>query len=126
MYPVWHPELVLGRVPPGSVEHEQDALPLARSHFPGEVLQGHREHLGVDGGEDQPVDLPRVGAREGVEVGPLVAPVDLRQRPLTDGAPCPAQDRLEAQAVLVLAPQSWTFAVGWASFSLATLIGSLF
>jgi hypothetical protein len=31
-----HPQLLLlGRVPPGSIEHEQDASPVACPHFPG-------------------------------------------------------------------------------------------
>jgi hypothetical protein len=35
VYPFWDPQLLLGRVPPGSIEYEHDAFPFARSHFPG-------------------------------------------------------------------------------------------
>src|SRR5215213_2993283 len=82
-----------------------DAFALARSYFPGKILKRQGECLCADGGQDQPVDLSAVGTRKGVEVGPLVSLVDLDQRPLTYRAPYLAHDRLETQAVLVLAPQ---------------------
>ena len=71
------------------------------------------------------MDLPAVGVREGVEVGPSVSLVDLHWRPLTDGAPRLAHDRLEAQALLVLATELH-LRRGVASLSLITLNGSLF
>jgi hypothetical protein len=99
------PQFPLGRVPPGTVERQQDAFSLSRSYLPGEVLQSHREHFGVYGGKDEPMDLPAVGVRESLEVGPLVSLVDPNERPLTDRTPYLAHDRLEAQALLILAPE---------------------
>jgi len=58
------------------------------------------------------VDLSACGTCEGVKVGPLVSLVGRNLRPFSDRTPYLADDRLEAQAVLVLAPQSSTFAVG--------------
>src|SRR5215216_2295358 len=43
------------------------------------------------------MDLPAVGAREGIEVGPLVSLMDLDQRSLSYGAPYLAHDRLWPQ-----------------------------
>ncbi len=76
------------------VDHEHDALSLACSHFPGEVLQRQGEHFRADGGQDEPVNLSAVGAREGVEVGPLVSLVDLHERPLSHWGPNLADDGL--------------------------------
>src|SRR5919199_1703766 len=45
------------------------------------------------------------GARRRRGVGPLVTLVGRNSRPFSDGAPHPADDRLEARTVLVLAPQ---------------------
>src|SRR5215207_1851926 len=105
MYPFWDPQPLLCGVPSGLIEHEQDAFSLSRSYFPGEVLQSQRERLRVDSGQDEPVDLSGFRARKGVEVGPFVTLVDLHQRSFSDGAPHLADDRLEAQAMLILTPQ---------------------
>ncbi len=78
MYPFWNPQLLLGRVPSCPVEHEQDALSGTRPDLLGEVLKSQGEHLRVDGGKYQPVDLLcGFRAGEGVEVGPLITLVDL-------------------------------------------------
>src|SRR5919202_3985411 len=106
MYPFWNPQPLLGGVPSGPIEHEQDTFSLShsRSYFPGEVLQSQRERLCAHTGKDQPVDLSGFRAREGIKIGPLVTLVDLHQRPLSHRRPNLADDRLEAQAVLVFAP----------------------
>ena len=66
-------------MPSGLVDHEQDALSLARSYFPGEVLQRQGEHFCADGGQDEPVNLSGFRSCESVEVGPLVSLVDLHE-----------------------------------------------
>ena len=49
-------------VPSGPIEYEDDAFSLSRSHFFSEFLQSQvREHLGANGGQDEPVDLPLLG-----------------------------------------------------------------
>src|SRR3954468_7083137 len=43
-------EFLLRRVPSGLIDYEQDAFPLSRSHFPGEVLKRQGEHFRANGG----------------------------------------------------------------------------
>ena len=72
---------LLGDVPAGVVEHQDDDLVGAGAGLAGEGLEGFLEGLDVDGVEEIPDHLARVGLDEAVELKPLIAVVDLRRRP---------------------------------------------
>ena len=94
----------LGSMPAGIVEHENDAALAARA---GLAREGG-EQFGEEGLREATAEIPdRLAAgrlHEGGDVEPLVAVMAERNRPLTDGRPDPAADRLQAKAVLVLRP----------------------
>ena len=95
---------VLGSMPAGVVEYEDDAALAARAGLTGE----EGEQFGEEGlGEAAAEISERLAAgrlHEGGEVEPLVAVVAEGDRPLADRRPDPAADRLQAKAVLVLRP----------------------
>jgi hypothetical protein len=95
---------VLGAMPAGVVEHEDDAALAAGAGLTGE----EGEQFGEEGLGETAAEIPeRLAAgrlHEAGEVEPLVAVVAKGDRPLTDGRPDPAADRLQAKAVLILRP----------------------
>ena len=94
----------LGSMPAGIVEHENDAALAAGAGLTGEG----GEQFGEEGLREAAAEIPeRLAAgrlHEGGDVQPLVAVVAEGDRPLADGRPNPAADRLQAKAVLVLCP----------------------
>ena len=78
---------------------------------PGEVLQGQREDLGVDVGQDDPLHLAAPGANESVEVQPLVPALPERQGAFAAGGPHPAHDGDQSEARFVLRPEVQRFPV---------------
>ena len=95
---------VLRTMPAGIVDLQHDALLLAGADRLGEVGQHKLEiSLGNVVG-----DVPHRGARrrlhEARHIQPLEAMMTERDRPLTDGRPHPAGDRLQADAMLVRRP----------------------
>src|SRR3954453_14435961 len=91
-------------VPAGAVEPEHDdALP-SRPGLAGKQRQQRRKERLGDPVRHVPEGLARGWLHEGGDVQPLVAVVAKRDRPLTLGGPHPAQDRLQADAVLVRGP----------------------
>ena len=93
-----------GSMPAGVVEHEDAA---AGAPCTGLAREGG-EQFGKEGlGEaaaEIPDDLAAGRLHEGGDVQPLVAVMAEGDRPLTNGRPDPAADRLQAKAVLVLRP----------------------
>jgi hypothetical protein len=93
-------EVRLG-MPSGIVEHEHDSAVASGAGLAGEgAKQGGEERLG-DAVREIPDGLARGRLGEGGDVEPLVAMVAERDRALALGRPDPAQDRLQAEAVLV-------------------------
>ena len=94
----------LGSMPAGIVEHEDDAALAAGAGLTGEA----GEQFGEEGLGEAAAEIPeRLAAgrlHEGGDVQPLVPMMAERNRPLADGRPDPAADRLQAEAVLVLRP----------------------
>jgi hypothetical protein len=128
MYPFRHFDLPAG-VPPGLVDHQKYALLLARSHLFGELIERHGEQLHIDRGQDQSqYTSPLSAARNRRGVGPLLAPLEESNGPLSLPEPKnPSHHRLRAQASLVLGPKSSTSsASGWASLSFSSLTERLF
>jgi hypothetical protein len=95
---------VLGSMPAGIVEHEDDAALAAGAGLTGE----EGEQFGEEGLGETAAEIPERLAtgrlHEGGDVQPLIAVVAEGDRPLADGRPDPAADRLQAKAVLVLCP----------------------
>src|SRR4051812_31357176 len=98
--PVWNAKVRFG-VPAGLVQHEHDAALAAGPAFPGEGRKERGEERLGDAGGEIPDRLAREGLGEGRDVKPLVAVMAERDRALALGRPDAAQDRLQAEAVLV-------------------------
>ena len=88
-------------MPAGLVQHEHDAALAAGRAFLGEGRKERGEERLGDAGGEIPDRLAREGLGEGRDVKPLVAVVAERDRALALGRPDAAQDRLQAEAVLV-------------------------
>ena len=91
-------------VPAGVVQDQDDELALAGPDLLGERGQHRAEQLGVHPGADEPDHLAGARVDEAVEVEPLVAVPPDRDRPPAPRRPPPAQDRLQAEPVLVERP----------------------
>ena len=88
-------------MPAGLVQHEPDDALASGPGLLGEGgQQSGKERLG-DPGRDIPDRLAREGLGEGRDVKPLVAVMAKGDRALALGRPHAAQDRLQAEAVLV-------------------------
>ena len=88
-------------MPAGLVQHEHDDALASGPGLLGEGgQQSGKERLGDAGGEI-PDRLAREGLGEGRDVKPLVAVMAECDRALALGRPDAAQDRLQAEAVLV-------------------------
>src|SRR5215208_449950 len=112
-----------GAVPAGVVQHEDDVALAPGAGLPGEG----GEQLGEEGlrqaGREIPHGLAAGRLHEGDDVQPSVAVVAERGRPLADGRPDPAADRLQAKTVLVLR-QTSTGRSGCAALAWATAASS--
>ena len=91
-------------MPAGVVEHEDDAALAAGAGLTGEEGEQFGEEELGEAAAEIPERLATGRLHEGGEVEPLIAVVAEGDRPLTDGRPDPAADRLQAKAVLVLRP----------------------
>src|SRR5215216_872762 len=91
-------------VPAGVVENEHDDPLSSRPGLAGKQRQQRGEERLGDPVRYVPEHLAGDRLHEGGDVQPLVAVVAERDRPLTLGGPHPAQDRLQADAVLVHGP----------------------
>ena len=93
-----------GSMPASVVEREDDAALASRAALTGEG----GEQFGKEGLGEAAAEIPdRLAAgwlHEGSEVEPLVAVVAEGDRPLANGCPDPAADRLQAKAVLIFRP----------------------
>src|SRR5215204_970224 len=101
--PIRHSQVGRG-VPAGAVEPEHDdAIPSRPGLTRKQRQQCSKERLG-DAVRDVPEHLAGDRLHEGGDVQPLVTVVAEGDRPLAFGRPHPAQDRLQAEAVLVRGP----------------------
>src|SRR5215207_8272680 len=94
----------LGPVPAGVVEHEDDVALAPGAGFPREAGEQRLEEGLGEAAAEIPDRLAAGRLHEGDHVQPLVAVVAKGDRPLADGRPDPAPDRLQAEAVLILGP----------------------
>ncbi len=86
-----------------SVPDQQDALAFSGVLF-GERVEECLCTLGIQARQDEPEDAPRLWMCRRIEPEPFVALINLSQRALSLACPDAAQDRLEAEASFVLAP----------------------
>src|SRR3712207_1990482 len=91
-------------MPAGVVEHEDDAALASRAGLAREAGEQFGEQGLREAAAEIPDRLATGRLHEGGEVEPLVAVVAESDRPLPNGRPNPAADRLQAEAVLVLRP----------------------
>src|SRR3954454_7461457 len=101
--PIWHGQVRRG-VPAGAVEPEHDDAIPSRPGLAGKQGQERGEERLGDAVRHGPEGLARGWLHKGGDVEPLVAVVAERDGPLAFGSPDPAQDRLQANAVLVRGP----------------------
>jgi hypothetical protein len=94
----------LGSMPARIVEHEDDAALAASAG----LARKDGEQFGEEGLREAAAEIPdRLAAgrlHEGGDVEPLVAVVAEGDRPLANGRPDPAADRLQAEPVLIFRP----------------------
>ena len=88
-------------VPAGAVEDEQDDPVAPGAGLAGEEREGVLEQRLVDAGREVPEALAGGRRDEGGDVEPLVAVMSAGDRALAARRPDPAQDRLQADPVLV-------------------------
>lgn len=91
-------------VPSGIVKHENYNALASSTGFTREVREQLLEERLVDAVREIPDGLPARRRHEDSDVEPLVAMVTERDRPLADGSPDPAMDRLQAEPMLVRRP----------------------
>ena len=92
-------------MPAGTVEDQQDLLALARPHRVGELAARERERGQGHSGQEEPPGATGAWMDKCLEIGPLVTVRDGRPGALAPGAPHPAPDGLEPEAVLVGGPE---------------------
>jgi len=82
---------------------QKNALAFACMLF-GERREESLHALCIQSWQDEPEDSPRLRVRRRIEPEPFVALINFTNRTLSEGCPDAAQDRLEAEASFVLAP----------------------
>jgi hypothetical protein len=92
-------------MPAGTVEYQQDLRALARARRVGELAERERERCQGYRGQEEPPGATGAWVDKRLERRPWVAVLDGRLRALASGAPDPAHDRLEPDAVLVGGPE---------------------
>jgi len=107
MDPLGNDELRTG-MPPGPVQKEHHAFVWADSCFLGKESQGLGEDLHIHGRQQQPTCAPALWMHTGVDVHPFVALRHHRFDSPSFQRPDPPQDRLEADTVLIGAPEFHT------------------
>ena len=91
-------------MPASAVEHEDDVFVGAGADLGGERRQQRAEQRGVDAIGDEPHNLAGGWPDEAIEIEPLVAVVATGDGTAAARRPDLAQDRLQAEAVLVERP----------------------
>jgi hypothetical protein len=98
----------IAAVPAGLIDHQHDLLALSRPDCRSKLGQHQRPHCHRDPWQQQPEALPTVRTHKPVQIGPFVARLNRHKRTLPFLAPDPPQDRLEADAMFILAPDFHT------------------
>jgi hypothetical protein len=98
-------------VPAGTIQDEKDVFARTGADEAGEFAQGDLESGERDGGQDQEEGAPGAGMHKAIHVGPLVAGMDQHGRALSALRPNAPQDRLQANAMFIHAPEFDL--VGW-------------
>jgi hypothetical protein len=101
---VGHAQLDAG-VPAGPIEHEDDLLARTSADLAGELRQLHLKHGDADGGGQMEERPARGGMDKADEVAPGEAVLDGSDGPLPNGRPDAAQERLQANAMLIGGPE---------------------
>jgi hypothetical protein len=86
-----------------AVPHQKDALTCGSVLF-GELIEKELHTMGVESREHEPEDAPCAGMHSRKEPEPLVALIHFGKRSRSNWCPHPPDNRLEAKARFVLAP----------------------
>jgi len=86
-----------------AIPHQHDALTFRGVLF-GERVEKELRTRGVESRQHQPEDAPRSRMSRGIEPEPFVALINDGLGALSDECPDTAEDRLEAEASFVFAP----------------------
>lgn len=93
------------RMPARAIEDQHDLFVGTRAHLAGEFGQLDLKERDADGGREMEDGPPRGGMDEADEIAPFKAVLHARHRPLANRRPDPAQQRFEADPVLIDRPQ---------------------
>ncbi len=96
---------VAADMPTGLIQDKHTLLVTTELPVRGKRAQGEAKHLRVHRRYQQPKGVSRCRLDEGVEIAPLLALLHSRDRALAFARPDPAQERLEADALLIHRPQ---------------------
>jgi hypothetical protein len=88
-------------MPTRLIEHQQYPLGGTCSDRTSKVRQGNREHLGIHGGQQEPLGRTRSRMDETVDVEPLEAMLYRDTRPRAFAYPDTTHDRFEADPMLI-------------------------
>jgi hypothetical protein len=101
---VWDLDCLSG-VPPSAIQDQRDPFGWSCPHIPSEGGQHLAEEGSGDGGEEPPLGRSCSGPDKATQVEPLVALLHRRHRPLPNRCPHPANEREEADPVLIGGPE---------------------
>lgn len=96
---------VLTGMPSRSIQDQRNPLGRSCTDIPSKGSQHLPKERRLDGGQEPPLGLAGGGTDEATEIEPLVALLDGSNRPLADRCPHPADQRQEANPVLIGRPE---------------------
>ena len=96
---------VTALVPARLIHHEKQVFVWPYPLFFSEGGEGQRKGFSIDGRHEQPTGLSTLRLDKAIQVHPLIALSDHGSDSAAFACPDAAQDRFEADAVLILAPQ---------------------
>jgi hypothetical protein len=103
MKPFWNHEITT-LVPARLIQNQENLLVQPSALFLCEGGQREGKGRGIDRRHEQPGSLAALWLHKPIEIHPLIARSDHSPNPAPFARPDPAQDRFEANAVLVLTP----------------------
>lgn len=124
MKPFWNYEITT-LVPARLVQNQKNLLVRPSALFLCEGGQSEGKGCGIDRWQEQPGGLAALWLHKPIEILPLIAGSDYGPNPAPFARPDPAQDRFEANAVLVLTPH-FNAGLGIRLAQLLNLLGEFF